>query len=316
MRKEGYTMSVEGKDQVIEEEVVEDEILDNQAEEIVENADNSDGEEKAEEDDPEISQDDVEDDEEDRVVSIGEPEVDPEMEETEGEHQEAPKWVKTVRKANRKYEAENKKLKKQIEQMNKPVEETVNLGIKPTIASCGYDEVLYEKELLAYDTKKRKVESQVVEKQHVVEEQNKQWQVRKDVYASSRKEHNFKDFQDTEELVADTFSTAQQSIIVQGADDAALLVYAIGKNPKKMAELAKITNIVDFAFKVAKVEAQLKVTKRKAPKPETRIKRGKAGGVSGNTDATLQKLRDKADKTGDRSEVAAYIRKMRETQNG
>ena len=295
-------MIVEGEDQVVEEE-----ILDDQSEEIVENTNDPNLEE-----DPETSnQDDTEDDEEDRIVSIGEPEEEPETEDSEEEQQETSGWVKTVRKSNRRLESENKKLKKQLEERNKPVEKTVELGNKPTSASCGYDDAKYEQEILAYDARRRKVEGQATERQHVVEEQNKQWHTRQDKYVSLRKEHNFKDFPEAEELVSDAFNQTQQGIIVSGAEDAALLVYALGKNPKKLEEMAKINDPVAFAFKVAKLEAQLKVTNRKAPRPEKRIQGNKDSGGSTKTDATLQKLRNKADKTGDRSEVAAYMRKMR-----
>jgi hypothetical protein len=298
-------MIEDDKDQVIEEEVIEEDVVE---EEIVENADDSDVDE-----DPEnVQEDDGEDDdEEDRVVSIGEPEKVEGSEEDPEEAKGTPGWVKKVRTVNRHQEAEIKKLKRQIEQMNKPAEEAVKLGTEPTSASCGYDDVKLKKEILAYDARKRKLESQAVEQQKVVEEQSKQWQIKQESYKSSKKEHNFKDFQDTEELVSNTLNQAQQSIIVQGAEDSALLIYALGKNPKKLEELAKIHDYAEFTFKVAKVEAQLKVTKRKAPGPEKRIKKGKAGGLSGNSDAVLQKLRDEADRTGDRSKVHAYMMEHR-----
>jgi len=301
-------MSINNEDQVIEEEV-----LDNQSEEIVESSNDPNVEEEPQEE-PVISQEENDDDdeEEDRVVTIGDPEEAPETEEPEQEHEETPKWVKTVRKSNRRLESENKKLKRQLDELNKPVERPVTLGDKPTIASCGYDDTKYEQQLLGYYDRKRKVEKQVAERQHVVEEQNKQWHGKQERYVSSRKEHNFKDFQDAEEIVSESFNQAQQGIVVQGAEDAALVVYALGKNPKKLAELSKITDPVDFAFKIAKLEAQLKVTSRKAPLPEKKISGKKSGGLSGNEDVTLQRLRDKADKTGDRSEVVEYMRKMRD----
>jgi len=84
----------------------------------------------------------------------------------------------------------------------------------------------------------------------------------------------------------------------------------LGKNPKKLEELSKITDPVDFAFKVAKLESQLKVTDRKAPKPEKRVSSNKSGGISGNSDKTLDRLRDEAAKSGDYTKVTAYKRKL------
>jgi inosine/xanthosine triphosphate pyrophosphatase family protein len=106
----------------------------------------------------------------------------------------------------------------------------------------------------------------------------------------------------------------QQGIIVQGADDPALLVYALGKNPKKLQELSSISDPVDFAFKLAKLEAQLKVTNKKAPSPETRVKGAKTGVSSGSSDKVLERLRNEADKTGDYTKVLSYKKKLQNTK--
>jgi hypothetical protein len=52
--------------------------------------------------------------------------------------------------------------------------------------------------------------------------------------------------------------------MLQGADNPALVVYALGKNPKKAKELSEIKDPVKFAFAVAKLEKELKVTNRRA----------------------------------------------------
>ena len=286
------------EDLVIDEEVVVD---DTQEEEIVEQSDVS------EESEPETVPE--EDEEEDRIITIGDAPAEGEAD--EDAHQETPGWVKKVRKVNRKLEGENKRLKRQLEEAAKPAEKPVELGTKPTLASCKYDDSKYETELISFYEKKRVVEQQASEKAKVVEQQNKSWQERQEHYVELKKEHSFKDFEETEETVSATFSPTQQALIVEGADDAALLVYALGKNPKKLEELAKITNNVKFIFAVSKLESQLKVTSKKAPSPEKRVSSGKAGGITGNTDKTLDRLRDEAAKTGDYTKVTAYKNKLR-----
>ena len=59
------------------------------------------------------------------------------------------------------------------------------------------------------------------------------------------------------------------------------------------------------------MESQLKVTNKKAPAPEKRVSTGKAGGMSGNTDKVLERLRDEAAKTNDYTAVTAYKNKLR-----
>ena len=78
-----------------------------------------------------------------------------------------------------------------------------------------------------------------------------------------------------------------------------------------MKELAGIQDPVKFAFAVAKLEAQLKVTPKRKPttKVEKMIKG--SGSLAGTTDKKLDRLRAEAEKTGDLSKVHAYKRQLR-----
>ena len=69
---------------------------------------------------------------------------------------------------------------------------------------------------------------------------------------------------------------------------------------------------VKFAFAVAKLETQLKVTNRKAAPPPESTVRG-TGRVSGAVDSTLERLRADAEKTGDYSKVMQYKRQKRQS---
>ena len=258
-----------------------------------------------------IQEDDAEnddDEDDDRVVSIGDSEEVP----AEEEHQEAPGWVKKVRKSNRRLESEVKQLKRQLEQSTKVVAKPIELGQKPSLESCHYDDTKYETELISYYERKRKVDEQTALREQAVQEQQKSWQNKQTRYVELKKEHSFKDYSEAESFVENTLNMSQQQIILSGAEDPALLVYALGKNPKKLDELAGIKDPVEFAFKVAKVESQLKVINKKAPKPEKRVTTGKAGGMSGNGDKTLDRLREEAAKTGDYTKVTAYKRQHRQ----
>ena len=289
------------EDQIIEEDdvVVEEE-------EIVEDSNNPE--------EPEIDQD--EDEEDDRIVTIGEAPSEEEEEEdtTDGfTGKPAPQFVKTLRKSNRKKDSEIRRLKRQLEENQKvqEAEKPIELGEKPTLSKCNFDDKKFEQKLIEYHDRRKKVEEQAANKVKAAEAQNEAYRNRQEVYVAKRKEHSFKDFMDTEELVTETLSETQQGIIVQGSEDSALLVYALGKNPKKLAELAKITDPITFAFTVAKLESQLKVTNKRVPTPETRVTSGKAGGISGNSDKALERLRDEAAKTGDYTKVSAYKNKLR-----
>jgi len=287
-----------------EEEVVEDEFV------VEEEQSNEEVEETEVEDSDEVEDDE---EEEDRIVTIGD-EQPPEEE----EEAEAPGWVKKVRKVNRKLESEVKALKRQLAERSteqQKSEPTIEVGEKPTLKSVRYDDKKYEQELASYYERKRLAEEQQAQQAKQVEEQKRQWQKRQERYVEKKREHSFKDFDEVEDLVQNSLDVMQQNIIIHGADDSSLLVYALGRNPKKLEELSAVKDPVEFAFRVAKLEEKLKVTSKKAPAPEKKISGSKAGGLSGKADQTLERLRKQAERTGDYTEVTRYKRKQRDKRD-
>ena len=223
----------------------------------------------------------------------------------------APSWVKDLRKSHREQQRENKQLKEQLAKLSSAAAPaTVELGKKPTIESADYDADLYERQLTDWFERKRAVEEQ--EKRLEAQRRSEQdaWNATLATYGENRKSLKVKDFEEAESIVQDELHNTQQGIILQGADNPALVIYALGKNPKKVKEIASIKDPVKFAFAVATLETQLKVTNRKAStKPESTIS-GKAM-KSGTVDSTLERLRAAAEKTGDYSKVTAYKRSKR-----
>lgn len=247
-----------------------------------------------------ISDDEGEGDD-DVVVSIGE-ESPPQEEE-----QRAPEWVRELRKANREKE---RKIRELEAKLNATATETkpVALGPKPTLEACDYDSDEYEKKLADWYDRKREADAAEAEAQAQRDAEAKAWQDKLDSYAKARASLKVRDYEDAEAVALETFNVTQQGIVLQGSDNPALIIYALGKNTTKAKELASITDPVKFAFAVAKLETQLKVTNRKAAAaPERTISTG-GGRISGSVDSTLDRLREEALKTGDMSKVMAYKR--------
>ena len=168
------------------------------------------------------------------------------------------------------------------------------------------------RDLEAWHNQKLEADAQERSRKAQAEEANKAWQETLNGYGKAKTELKVKDFEDAEDIVKDTLTVTQQGIILQGSKNAALLVYALGKNPKKAKELASIKDPVKFAFAVANLENQLKVTNRKAaPPPEKTVRSTGGAAVSGTVDSTLERLRAEADKTGDYSKVHAYKQQQR-----
>ena len=249
----------------------------------------------------ELEAEDEDDSEDEVVISIGE-ESPPQEEETR-----APEWVRELRKANREKE---RKIRELEAKLNATATETkpVALGAKPTLESCDYDSDEYETKLAEWYEQKRAYDAAEAEAEAQRDAEAKAWQDKLDAYAKARASLKVRDYEDAEAFALDTFDVTQQGIVLQGSDNPALIIYALGKSQKRAKELASIKDPVKFAFAVAKLETQLKVTNRKAAaSPERTISTG-GGRISGSVDSTLDRLREEALKTGDMSKVMAYKR--------
>jgi len=248
---------------------------------------------------------------EETLISIGE--ASPASEEVEAETEADTPLIKDMRKRlketarrTRELEEENNRLK----QVTQPAK--VELGAKPTLESCEYDADKFENELTAYHERKRKVDDEAQQRVQEAENEKKAWQQKLAAYETAKTTLKVKDFDDAEENVKGSLSISQQSIILQGAKDSSLIVYALGKNDEELQRLAKIKDPIKFAFEVAKIEMGIKVTTRKAPPPEKKVNSGGGSFSGGNSNAHLEKLRAQAEKTGNYSEVVKYKRELRE----
>ena len=244
--------------------------------------------------------------EDDLIVSIGEEQT----EEKEEANPPAPKWVKDLRKSHRELQRENRELKAKLTTGEKGAEKPEPLGKKPTLEDLDYDADKYEEALTDWFEKKRTFETEAQKAKQAEKEQENAWNERLEGYRKAKGSLKVRDFEEAEALVEEHLSTQQQGIILHGAEKPELLVYALGKNPKKAKELAAITDPLKFAFAVAKLEKDLKVSTRKpSTQPEKPITG--TGKVSGSVDSALERLRAEADKTGDYSKVIAYKNQKR-----
>jgi len=223
----------------------------------------------------------------------------------------APGWVKDLRKSNRQKDRENRQLREQLAKLSSAAEPTaVELGKKPTIEGADYDSDVYERQLIDWFEKKRAVEERQKSIEAERQKEQEAWNATLETYGQNRKSLKVKDFEEAELVVQDELSNTQQGMILQGADNPALLIYALGKNPKKAKEIASIKDPVKFAFAVAKLETQLKVKNRKAAAAPERVIQGSARS-SGAVDSTLERLREEAARTGNMDKVMQYKRQQK-----
>lgn len=289
-----------------EEQEVEEQIDDEQTDETIEvDEEETEAEEEISEE-PDESEEQQDDDEDDVIVTIGDEEPP-----QEDDDEKAPNWVRELRKSHRETARENRELKerlKALETSNEP--QAVQLGKKPALEDFDYDTDKYEQELAAWYDRKRQVDEQAAQTKANEKAAAEAWQQKLNSYGEAKSKLKVKDFDDAEEVVLSSMNQTQQGIIIQGADNPALVVYALGKNGSRAKELASINDPVKFAFAVAKLEKDLKVRNRKAPPPPEKKVSGTAP-KSGSVDSTLERLRAEAEKTGNYSKVHQYKQQLR-----
>ena len=255
----------------------------------------------------EASEDDAPEEEEGEVVvTFGDEAPPPEPEPTPNSNP-----LKLQRERIKELERQKSELEDKLRAKDAPIPETP-LGPKPKLEDYDYDADKFE---LAYDDwvgRKLQADEKAAQAQADARAKEEAWQAKLSDYGQAKAKLKVPDYEEAEERIQQLFDVTQQGVMIAGADNPALLVYALGKHPAKAKELAAIKDPVKFAFAVAKLETQMKTTSRPRaapPAPDTPIKSTAPSRSAVN--ATLERLDQEALRTGDRSKVVAYMRQMR-----
>ena len=236
------------------------------------------------------------------VVTIGD-------EQPAEEEEPSKNWVNELRKKNREDQKRIRELEAKLQQAQ-PQQAVPRLGPKPTLEGMDYDSAKYESALEQWYGQKRQVDEFQSRVKQAEQQQMQAWQAKLEAYGTAKQSLKVRDYDDAESTVQEALNTVQQGVLLQGADNPAMVVYALGKNPKKAKELAAITDPVKFAFAVAKLEAQLKVAPKRTPPPPEGAIRSTAP-ISGSVDSNLDRLRAEAERTGDYSKVFKYRQQLK-----
>jgi hypothetical protein len=170
----------------------------------------------------------------------------------------------------------------------------VEIGPKPTLESCEYDEERFENELDAWKARKAKADAQAREAEEAEERQATEWQETVKTYRAASTQLGVAGYEEAEAEVFSVLPNEVQALILRQRATAPALVYALSRSPSKLEELSKL-NLADAAVMVGELKAKVKVEKRrKLPDPDKPVS-GRAGTPSA---ANLERLRDKARKSG------------------
>jgi hypothetical protein len=247
---------------------------------------------------------DAEPDADEVTVSIGDEAPPPD------ETERAPEWVRELRKQHR--ELQKKVRDYEAREQAAPATPKPVVGPKPKLEDHDYDTDKYETALESWYRSKEQADKAERESQRQAEEAQKAWQAKLDGYGKAKADLKVRDFDDAEHTVWQALNVTQQGILLDALDNPALMVVALGKNPKELARLAAIQKPTQFLRELSRIEdTKLKVTPRtKPPAPERSLPAGTAP-VSGTSDSTLERLREDAARTGDMTKVIRYKQQLK-----
>lgn len=226
---------------------------------------------------------------------------------------EAPEWVRNLRKDYRELKRENAELRAAQAKVAAP-EPEIEVGEKPTLEGCKYDEEEYERQLLDWTERKRQADARQAEVKQQREAAQKDWQSRLEAFAQQREALKQPDIDDAEAAVAAKLSREQMAVIVKGAGqyNSAAIVYALGKSPARLEKLSEIKDPVDFAIAVGRLSSEVKVRpqKKSTVKAEEPVK-GSAPLSSKPWKKRLEQMEAEAERTGNRTAIIQYKRDLR-----
>lgn len=206
--------------------------------------------------------------------------------------------IRDLRKANRE-------LAKKVSQLQRGEQaQTVEVGPKPTLEACGYDEDVYDAELLAWTDRVALAKRAEQEQQQREEAKAREWAERKEAYEADKRNIRDPKFAEAEDEVFSALSDQHQALIMLTAKPAALIA-ALARNPEQLETLSKL-DLARAAMTIGKLEDKLQMRTRQSANPERRVT-GNAG-FAGGSDKRLAKLKAKAEQTGDYSEYFAAKR--------
>ena len=176
-------------------------------------------------------------DEED-VITIGDEEAPP---------QNAPD-SSTIREMRQRHKDAKKEIRDLKEKLDAHGRENENpVGAKPTLEGCGYDNDQFEQKIGAWYEKKADDDRKQAVEDAEQARQNADWQKNLDDYGEKKAALKVHDFEDAEEVAKEAFSQTQQGIIVAAAENSAVVMYALGKNPKRAKEDPEMCSMIHVA---------------------------------------------------------------------
>lgn len=211
--------------------------------------------------------------------------------------------IRSFRQKLRDLERENAQLRKASEP--KPIE----VGEKPTLSSCEYDEEKFETELDDWKAKVAAQKAQQAEASKRTETVEAEREKVREAYLAQRARYPEARFEEAEREVFETLPVNIQGGILK-LDRAADLVMALHASPSELTALAELaqSDPILALVKIGELKGKLHMGTRKPPAPDRDVRGNRS--LAGGTDKELARLEKEAERTGDNRALRLYRRQL------
>lgn len=189
----------------------------------------------------------------------------------------------------------------------------IEVGNKPDLwDDCEGDADKFERELSAYHDRVRQREQQDKSEQEQQEAGRKRFETAHAQYRQHAQALGVAGYDAIEEKVQGDLPPVLRDVIpLYFGDKGPKVVVALGRHPQLLDELLSIQDPLAQILKLNDIAHGVKIMPRKAPPPESQtIQRGSAP-AGGTSDKELARLEKEAERTGNRTQLIEYRRKMK-----
>lgn len=221
-----------------------------------------------------------------------------------------PEGMRNLRNRLREVERENRTLKGQPK--------VDDIGEEPDPEDYWDKPEQFKVDLRAYDERKRKAEEATRQQEDAQRRQQERWERQRSDYDRGFEDLRASGKDTARGVVEDAFPGEQLAYLIKAAgSNAAAFVYALGNNPDKRGELQELAKDGSWAEFIAAAAVMSKEVTLQRRKPSTQPeKQHRGGGAPPSSDTKLERLEREARQSGDRTELIAYRRKLREMGGG
>lgn len=236
--------------------------------------------------------------------------------------------IKTLREQNRentKRLAEEARLRREAEAerdaLKGATQKPLELGAKPARKNFDYDdkgeyqepdkaEAAYEAALDSWYQRKAQVETAQQAADRERQQAEDAFKAKQEQYNLAKKALPVDDYEAVEAVVMAALPKDRQAMLIDLTDKPQHLIYALGKSPARLEELAKLS-LPHFLKRLGSLETQMKMQPKRIPPEPAARPQGGGGAVRTPVSKRLETLKAHAEKTGDYTAYHAARREIK-----